>query len=117
MSVIPALMHALHPGAPAAMMLVPPPTHHELGHAAHEHDPLLLALDLGGRVGRRLVPLGQPDQHLGHQREVGAAEVLQRDEPRVAEGSHHLGEIWRCHSRRRRVSATPLLETAPQCSV
>ena len=80
-------------------------THHELGHAADEHDPLLFGLDLGGRVGRRLVPLGQPDEHLGHQREVGVAEVLERDEPRVAERAHHLRKIC-ARARRQSVLAT-----------
>lgn len=38
-------------------------------------------------------PDQQPVQHVGDQLEIGLPEIGNRDDARVAEGLHHLGEI------------------------
>ena len=50
----------------------------------------LLRVDLRGQVRGGLEPLDEPPDHLGHEGKVGLAEVLERDEARVAQGAHHL---------------------------
>jgi hypothetical protein len=53
----------------------------------------LVGLVSGNEEWKRLLPLGKPVKNIGDELEVGLAEILHRDETRVAEGSHHLAEV------------------------
>ena len=52
----------------------------------------LFSVHISRKISVGIEPLDKPAEHLADQPEVGLPEVLQRDEPRVPECSHHLGQ-------------------------
>ena len=65
---------------------------HVLGATFDEDDSVLGGVRLRGDVRLGIVLIDEPLQDLRHQREVGLAEVLGGDDPRIAQSPHHLHE-------------------------
>ena len=59
---------------------------HGVGHGREERDAVVLGRDVVRQLNHRVVAVHHPVQHVGHEPEVGHAEVVDADEARVAPG-------------------------------
>ena len=66
---------------------------HDLRHRLEKVDALVLVRNVIANLGARVVADCQPKENVRDQLKVGLAEVLDADEPLVAQGLHHLREI------------------------
>lgn len=60
---------------------------------SNELDAILFGVDVVTDLGVGIVALGQPVEDVGNQLEVGLLEVLDGDQPWVAQASQHFGEV------------------------
>lgn len=64
----------------------------EVDNGSHKLNSIFLLIDIIGKIGLRVVFLGQPVENIGNEFEIWFVEVLKRHYAVIVEGPQHLAE-------------------------